>query len=113
MVCVKHYALNSMENMRFDVNVICDPASLRDVYLPHFRQVLQEGGAETVMTAYNYVNDLHCSQHQLLVDQILRNEWKCDDAVIVTDFVFGIRDAVESIKAGLDIEMPTRLLRDY
>ncbi len=43
MACVKHYALNSMENARFTVDVQVDEATLHDVYLPHFRRALDEG----------------------------------------------------------------------
>jgi len=55
MACVKHYALNSMENARFVVDVTADPHALHEVYLPHFRAVVEEG-AESVMSAYNSVN---------------------------------------------------------
>ena len=55
MACAKHYALNSMENARFAVDVTVDEATLHDVYLPHFRRVVDEGVA-AIMGAYNSVN---------------------------------------------------------
>jgi beta-glucosidase len=61
--CIKHYALNSMENMRFDVDVLCDEATLRECYLPHFRHVLESSKAESVMAGYNHVNGVHCSEN--------------------------------------------------
>lgn len=45
MACVKHFALNSMENSRFWVDVRVADADLRDIYLPHFRRVVDEGVA--------------------------------------------------------------------
>ncbi len=55
MACVKHFACNSMENARFTVDVSVDEAALHEVFLPHFRRVVDEGVA-CVMSAYNAVN---------------------------------------------------------
>ena len=55
MACMKHFALNSMENARFSVDVTVDERSLHEVYLPHFRAAV-EAGAMSVMSAYNSVN---------------------------------------------------------
>ena len=73
MACVKHFACNSMENARFSVDVQVDDVALHEVYLPHFRRVVEEGVA-SVMSAYNSVNGEWCGQsHQLLTD-VLRDE---------------------------------------
>src|SRR5665648_588606 len=45
MACVKHYALNSMENARFSVDVNIDEATLHEYFLPHFRQAVDAGAA--------------------------------------------------------------------
>ena len=52
IACVKHYAMNNQENTRFKVNVECDERVLREVYLPHFKRVL-DAGAGSVMSSYN------------------------------------------------------------
>ncbi len=109
MACVKHYALNSMENARFTVDVTCDERALHEVYLPHFRRIVDEGVA-SVMSAYNSVNGEWAGQSRTLLTDILRDEWDFDGFVI-TDFMFGLRDAVRSVHAGLDIEMPFRQQR--
>jgi beta-glucosidase len=109
MACVKHFALNSMENARFTVDVTVDDRTLHEVYLPHFRRVVDEGAA-AVMTAYNAVNGTWCGEHERLVTGILRDEWGFDGYVI-TDFVFGLRDPVGSVIAGVDVEMPFRQQR--
>lgn len=109
MACVKHFALNSMETSRHRVDVTCDERSLHEVYLPHFRRVV-ESGVATVMSAYNSVNGNWCGHSHQLLTQILKEEWGFDGTVI-TDFIFGIRDAAASLKAGVDIEMPYRMIR--
>jgi beta-glucosidase len=109
MACLKHFALNSMENARFTVDVTVDERALHEVYLPHFERVAAEGVA-SVMSAYNSVNGEWCGQNTTLLTDILRGEWGWD-GFVVSDFIFGLRDAVESVRAGLDIEMPFRQQR--
>lgn len=109
MACMKHFALNSMENARFTVDVEVDERALHEVYLPHFERVASEGVAST-MSAYNSVNGSWCGEHSTLLTHILRDEWGWDGFVI-SDFIFGLRDPVTSVGAGLDIEMPFRQQR--
>ncbi|HSM65911.1 MAG TPA: glycoside hydrolase family 3 N-terminal domain-containing protein [Ilumatobacteraceae bacterium] len=109
MACMKHFALNSMENARFRVDVHVDERALHEVYLPHFRRVAAEGVA-SVMSAYNSVNGEWCGENATLLTGILRDEWGWD-GFVVSDFIFGLRDAVKSVRAGLDIEMPFRQQR--
>jgi beta-glucosidase len=104
MACVKHYACNSMENARFRVDVQVDESSLHEVYLPHFRDVV-EAGVASVMSAYNSVNGEWCGQNGTLLTEILRDEWGFD-GIVVSDFIWGLRDPVGSLAAGLDVEMP-------
>ncbi|MDY4491802.1 glycoside hydrolase family 3 C-terminal domain-containing protein [Schaalia hyovaginalis] len=109
IACAKHYALNSMENARFTVDVSVDEASLHEVYLPHFRRVLEEG-ALAVMSAYNSVNGEWAGQNEYLLTTVLRDMWQWD-GITVSDFVWGLRDAAKSLNAGLDIEEPFAQLR--
>ncbi|MFN3258876.1 MAG: glycoside hydrolase family 3 C-terminal domain-containing protein [Ilumatobacter sp.] len=109
MACMKHFALNSMENARFRVDVAVDERALHEVYLPHFRRVAAEGVAST-MSAYNSVNGEWCGENAMLLTDILRSEWGWD-GFVVSDFIFGLRDAVASVRAGLDVEMPFRQQR--
>ena len=55
MACVKHFALNSIECSRFYVDVHIDERTLREIYLPPFRRIVQEGDVASVMSAYNQV----------------------------------------------------------
>jgi beta-glucosidase len=109
MACMKHFALNSMENARFTVDVTVDERALHEVYLPHFERVAGEGVA-SVMSAYNSVNGEWCGENATLLTDILREEWGWD-GFVTSDFIFGLRDAVKSVRAGLDIEMPFRQQR--
>jgi beta-glucosidase len=109
MACVKHFALNSMENARFTVDVTVDDRALHEVYLPHFRAIVDQGVA-SVMSAYNSVNGEWCGQHRTLLTDILRRQWGFDGFVI-SDFISGTRHAGRSVRAGLDIEMPFRMVR--
>lgn len=104
MACVKHFAANSMENARFKVNVTLSERVLREVYLPHFKACI-DAGAAAVMSAYNRVNGQWCGHNAHLLRDILRGEWGFRGPVM-SDFIWGVRDTVEAVQGGLDIEMP-------
>ena len=110
MATLKHFALNSMENARFGVDVSIDERALHEVYLPHFKRIVDEGVA-CVMTAYNSVNGEWCGENTALISDILRDEWGFTGFVI-SDWIFGLRDGVKSLQAGLDVEMPYRMIRN-
>lgn len=110
MACAKHFALNSMENARFKVDVQIDARSLHEVYLPHFKRVVQAGVA-SVMSAYNSVNGQWAGQSRALLHDILVAQWGFD-GVVQTDWVCGMRDAKAAALAGQHLEMPARNLFD-
>ncbi|NWL09845.1 glycosyl hydrolase [Paenarthrobacter nitroguajacolicus] len=109
MACVKHFALNSMENERFEVDVAVDEHSLHEVYLPHFKAVV-DAGADSVMSSYNRVRGEYMDVNRALLTDVLRHEWGFS-GFVTSDWVFGTHDAVVSLEAGMDVEMPLRLLR--
>ncbi|MBI5285247.1 MAG: glycoside hydrolase family 3 C-terminal domain-containing protein [Chloroflexi bacterium] len=109
MACVKHFALNSIDNARFKVDVQADDRTLHEVYLPHFKRVVDEGVA-CVMSAYNSVNGAWCGENRVLLTEILRDQWGFR-GLVISDWIFGLRNAVQSVLAGLDIEMPFRQQR--
>jgi len=108
--CAKHFACNSVEESRFKVDVRIRPEVLDHVYLPHFKRVVDEGVA-AVMSAYNSLNGEWCGQNRQLLTSILKERWGFD-GFVVSDWVFGIRDGVAAVNAGLDLEMPARLFID-
>ena len=109
MSCVKHFALNSMEEARFRVDVRVAEDVLREVYLPHFRTVV-DAGVDCVMSAYNSVNGSWAGENRHLLTDILRDDWGFTGFVL-TDFIWGLRNPVGSVAAGQDLEMPFRQQR--
>ncbi|NQY40828.1 MAG: glycoside hydrolase family 3 C-terminal domain-containing protein [Henriciella sp.] len=103
---VKHYALNSIENARFKVNVKISDRDLREVYLPHFKRIL-DAGCASVMSAYNKMNGEYCGQHRELLTDILRHEWGFD-GFVHSDWMLGVY-APYGASAGLDVENPEPL----
>lgn len=103
IACVKHFAFNSMELARFDVNILADKRTEQEVYLPHFKDCVDVGAA-SVMSAYNLYEGTHCGHNDYLLNQILKDEWDFDGFVI-SDFVWGVKDTIEAGNGGMDIEM--------
>ncbi|MGN1023174.1 MAG: glycoside hydrolase family 3 C-terminal domain-containing protein [Lachnospiraceae bacterium] len=101
--CVKHFAANNQETDRLWVDTLVDKKTLRDVYFPAFRAAVQKGRALCVMTAYNRLNGVHCSENRWLLEEVLRGEWGFD-GVVVSDWG-GVHSTKEAALAGLDIEM--------
>lgn len=100
---VKHFAVNSIENSRFKVNIKISDRALREVYLPHFQRVINAGCA-SVMSAYNKINGEYCGQNRDLLTNILRHEMKFD-GFVHSDWVMGVYHPYGA-SAGLDIENP-------
>ena len=106
MACVQHYACNSIENLRFKVNVTADERTLHEVYLPHFKACV-DAGAVSVMGAYNKLRGEQCCESAYLLQDALRRDWGFE-GFTVSDFMLGVRDAKKAIRSGLDIEMPMK-----
>ena len=104
IACPKHYALNSIEDLRFSVNAIADERTLYEVYLPHFKKCI-DAGAMSIMGAYNRVNGTYACENKELLTDILHDKWGFD-GFSLSDFFYGIYDAKRSLKAGMDMEMP-------
>lgn len=102
--CVKHFAANSMENNRFGGSMNMDERTLQEVYLPHFKKVIQHGAA-SVMSAYNKLNGVYCGENKHLLTEILRDDWGFR-GYITSDWAFGLHDGEKGIKAGMNVEMP-------
>ena len=103
--CVKHYALNNDENFRHQVNVIVSDRALHEIYLPAFRAAVVEGGAWGIMGAYNLYQNQHNCHNDILLNQILKRDWKFD-GVVVSDWG-GAHDTDEAVRNGLDMEFGT------
>lgn len=100
---VKHFALNSVENTRFQIDVAIADDVLHEVYLPHFKRVLDTCCA-SVMSAYNKMNGEYCGQHRHLLTDILRHDWGFK-GFVHSDWLLGVYKPYGA-SAGLDIENP-------
>ena len=104
MSCPKHYAVNNIDESRKFVNAIVDERTLREIYLPHFKDCVDEGAA-AIMSAYNDVNGELAGHNDHLIRDILKGDWEFM-GFVVSDWMDAVEDAVEAANAGLDLEMP-------
>ena len=100
--CVKHFALNNHEVNRHTTNVIVDDRALYEIYLPAFKMAVQEGGAWSIMGAYNLYKGQHLCHNQYTLNDILKGEWGFD-GVVISDWG-GTHDTRQAITNGLDME---------
>ena len=103
--CVKHYCLNNDEEYRHQVNVVVSDRALHEIYLPAFKAAVQEGGAWTIMGAYNLYQNQHNCHNAILLNKILKTDWGFD-GVVISDWG-GCHDTDEAVKNGLDLEFGT------
>lgn len=101
--CVKHFAVNSQETDRKEVDSVVDERTLREIYFPAFKKAVEKGGTYSVMSAYNKLNGEYCSQNRYLLGSVLRGEWGYD-GMIVSDWT-GVHNTYETATGPLDIEM--------
>ncbi len=102
--CVKHFAGNNQEHARMVGDSVIDERALREIYLPAFERVVREAKPWAVMTGYNKLNGVYCSEHSWLLKDVLRDEWGFD-GLTVTDWG-AMSSSVASVAAGLDLCMP-------
>ena len=101
--CAKHYAVNSQETDRLDVDETVSERALRELYLPAFEAAVRDGGVLSVMGAYNQVNGEQCCESGKLLDDILRDEFGFE-GFVVSDWS-AVKRTKESARVGLDVEM--------
>lgn len=112
----KHFVANNEEHNRFECNPQISEKQLREYYLPAFEKCVKDGKSESIMTAYNAINDIPCTVNTWLLQKVLRKDWGFN-GYIVSDcgapslLVSGHKyvktketAATLSIKAGLDLE---------
>ena len=81
---------------------------MQEVYFPHFKKCI-DAGAMSIMGAYNLLRGEHCCESRYLLTDILRGQWHFEGFAI-TDFLFALRNGEKAIKAGMDVEMPMKIL---
>lgn len=102
---VKHFAANNLEAYRQGIDEHIPERVLQELYLPGFRACVEKGQVKTLMTAYNKINGSPCTEHEWLLQTVLRQEWGFDDGLIISDWG-AVYNQPEAIHAGNDIDMP-------
>lgn len=102
-VSVKHFATNNQEQNRHTINTVVDERTLREIYLPHFKRIVDEADPWTIMAAYNSLNGDFCCHNSYLLNEILKNEWGFK-GFVVSDWA-AVHGA-EAAAKGTDLEMP-------
>ncbi|HVP09843.1 MAG TPA: glycoside hydrolase family 3 C-terminal domain-containing protein [Phycisphaerae bacterium] len=102
---VKHFAANNQEDDRHGVSATMDERTLHEIYLPAFKAAVQQGHVWAVMSAYNRINDVYCSENEHLLCDILKGEWGFN-GFVMSDWG-ATHDGVNSAKHCLDLEMPS------
>ena len=100
---VKHFVANDSETQRMTLDARVDERALRELYMAPFEEIVREGGAWSVMAAYNGVNGHAMTESPLLRD-VLQREWEWD-GLVMSDW-FATRSTAAAGRAGLDLVMP-------
>ena len=101
---VKHFAVNSQETNRFEVDEVVSQRALREIYLKPFQIALSKSNPWTIMSSYNRLNGTWTQSSRELLTDILRDEWGYD-GLVMTDWTDG-RPSAERIYAGNSLLMP-------
>lgn len=101
---LKHFAVNSQETNRTEVDEIVGQRALREIYLKGFEIAVKESDPWTVMASYNRLNGPYTQENRELLTTILRDEWGFK-GIVMTDWIQK-RHTDEQIKAGIDNLQP-------
>lgn len=117
----KHFAANNEEHNRSSCNARMSERDLREYYLPAFERCIVDGKVQSIMMAYNAVNDVPCTVNTYLIKKVLRGDWNFN-GYIVSDcsapewmvtkhkYVKNLEAAATlALKAGLDLECGDRV----
>ncbi|WAO91593.1 Beta-glucosidase [Fusarium falciforme] len=101
---IKHFVANDQEHERMAVDSLVTERALREIYALPFQIAVRDSNPGSFMTSYNKVNGVHVSENLNMIEKIVRKEWGWQG--LVTSDWYGTYSTVESLEAGLDIEMP-------
>lgn len=101
---LKHFVCNDQEFERLSQDSIVSDRALREIYLMPFQLAIRDSHPLSIMTSYNKLNGVHCSESKELLQGILRSEWGWD-GLVMSDWT-GTYSTADAIKAGLDLELP-------
>ena len=120
----KHFIANNEEIRRHTGSSDVEERNLRELYMPAFRAAVTEGGATSVMCAYNALNGIPSCANSWLLTEVLRNEWGFNGYVVsdcgaVKDIVenhlyvdSNVAASVAALTAGTDLNCGSRYQND-
>ena len=101
---VKHFAANNQETNRIGINETISKRALEEIYLPGFKACVKDGNVKTVMSAYNKINGVPCTENSWLLKKKLIDEWGFD-GFVMSDWG-AVSNPVEALIGGNDLNMP-------
>lgn len=112
---MKHFALNDQETNR--TNMVCtwaDEQAIREIYLKPFEMSVKEGGAQAVMSSFNYIGYTYAGASNNLLNTVLRDEWGFKGFVL-TDYFggYGYQNADQEIRNGNDSMLATTKITNH
>ena len=106
---VKHFAANHQETNRMNVNEWIPERALQELYFPGFHACV-DAGVATVMSAYNQINGVPCTENRAMLHDMLRGEWGFE-GVIMSDWN-AVYHPAAAVNAGNDLAMPGPIAPD-
>jgi beta-glucosidase len=109
-VSVKHFAANNVELLRNESDSIMSERALREFYLKGFEIVMREAKPMSVMVSYNKINGVYNPTNEVLLNNILREEWGFD-GLVISDWDAVTPKTADLLKvhaSGCDLIMPGR-----
>ena len=112
---MKHFALNDQETNR--TNMVCtwaDEQAIREIYLKPFEMSVKEGGAQAVMSSFNYIGYTYAGASNNLLNTVLRDEWGFKGFVL-TDYFggYGYQNGDQEIRNGNDSMLATTKITNH
>jgi beta-glucosidase len=95
---LKHYAINNVEMDRLKLNAMVGERMLYEYWLPHFRECIVEGKAESVMASYNAINGVPNNINHFLLTDLLKKQW--DFKGFVVSDLGGVESMVNGHEKG-------------
>ncbi|MEO5996586.1 MAG: glycoside hydrolase family 3 C-terminal domain-containing protein [Chitinophagaceae bacterium] len=95
---LKHYAVNNVETNRQALSATVSERMLHEFWLPHFKDCIVEGGAQSIMASYNAINGIPNNINKLMLTDILKDKWGFK-GFVVSD-LGGVRSMVDGHEKG-------------